>query len=161
MKIGDRLVSERYQDYHVSGAFKCYRDKCFEDIGGLKSVYGWDILDETDARSHGWKTLSDDSIPLIHYRPQGSSFGQIRGRVVWGWGAYAIGSHPIFTLGRSIYRMGEHPWIVCGLAIMWGYISAHFKSTIKRNSDKKSIRFLRREQMYRLFHGNRIPMDKR
>jgi biofilm PGA synthesis N-glycosyltransferase PgaC len=155
--VGDKLVSERYASYHVPGQAKFYRRACFRDIGGLQCVYGWDIIDETDARRHGWLTLSDPEIIIVHHRLQGSSFGGLRGRIIWGQGAYAIGSHPLFALARGIYRMAERPWVIGGLALIWGFFSSYFNPEIQRTPDREVIRYLRREQLYRLMHGNRLP----
>jgi len=152
-----KLVSERYTSYHVPGQAKFYRKTCFQDIGGLQCVYGWDIIDETDARRHGWLTLSEPQIILIHHRLQGSSFRGLRGRIIWGQGAYAIGSHPLFALARGIYRLAEHPWLVGGLAFIWGFFTSYFNPDIQRLNDPGLIRYLRREQLYRLTHGNRLP----
>lgn len=157
LKVDDKLVSERYAPYHVGGQNKFYRRQCFLDIGGLQPVYGWDILDETDARRHGWLTVSDPSITLIHHRLQGSSFGGLRGRIIWGQGAYAIGSHPLFAVARGIFRMAERPWLVGGLAFIWGFFRSYFNPEIRRITDPDLIRYLRREQLYRLTHGNRLP----
>ena len=155
--MGKRLFFERYAPYHVSGATKFYRRKCFEDIGGLRQVYGWDILDETDARRHGWLTETLDEITIKHYRLQGSAFGRIRGRVIWGWGAYASGGHPLFAIARGLFRMAEPPLIIGGLAFIWGFYSSYFRPSVKRIGDKELLRYLRREQLYRMFHGNRLP----
>jgi glycosyltransferase involved in cell wall biosynthesis len=152
-----KLVSERYTSYHVPGQAKFYRKTCFRDIGGLQCVYGWDIIDETDARRHGWLTLSQPQIIFIHHRLQGSSFRGLRGRVIWGQGAFAIGSHPLFALARGIYRMAEHPWLVGGLAFIWGFFTSYFNPDIQRLTDPGLIRYLRREQLYRLLHGNLLP----
>jgi len=155
--LGGKLVSERYTSFHVPGQAKFYRKTCFWDIGGLQCVYGWDIIDETDARRHGWLTLSEPQIILIHHRLQGSSFRGLRGRIIWGQGAYAIGSHPLFALARGIYRLAEHPWLVGGLAFIWGFFTSYFNPDIQRLNDPGLIRYLRREQLYRLIHGNRLP----
>jgi poly-beta-1,6-N-acetyl-D-glucosamine synthase len=155
--LGGKLVSERYTGYHVPGQAKFYRKRCFRDIGGLQCVYGWDIIDETDARRHGWLTLSAPHIIFIHHRQQGSSFGVLRGRIIWGQGAYAIGSHPLFALARGIYRLAEHPWLVGGLALIWGFFTSYFNPDIQRLTDPGLIRHLRREQFYRLMHGNHLP----
>ena len=152
-----KLVSERYTSYHVPGQAKFYRKTCFRDIGGLQCVYGWDIIDETDARRHGWLTLSEPQIILIHHRLQGSSFRGLRGRIIWGQGAYAIGSHPLFALARGIYRLAEHPWLVGGLAFIWGFFTSYFNPDIQRLTDPGLIRYLRQEQLYRLMHGNHLP----
>ncbi len=158
LKVGDKLVSERYAPYHVGGQNKFYRRRCFEDIGGLQPVYGWDIIDETDARRHGWLTLSDPAITIIHHRLQGSTFGGLRGRVIWGQGAYAIGSHPLFAVARGIFRLAERPWLVGGLAFIWGFFRSYFNPDINRLTDQDLIDYLRREQLYRLTHGNRLPL---
>ena len=155
--LGGKLLSERYTSYHVPGQAKFYRKMCFRDIGGLQCVYGWDIIDETDARRHGWLTLSAPQPIFIHHRLQGSSFRGLRGRVIWGQGAYAIGSHPLFALARGIYRLAEHPWLVGGLAFIWGFFTSYFNPDIQRLTDPGLIRYLRQEQLYRLTHGNRLP----
>lgn len=157
LKVGDVLVSERHADYFVPGQAKFYRRACFEEIGGLRPIYGWDIIDQIDARRHGWITLHDRDTPIIHHRLQGSTFGPIKGRLIWGWGAYATGSHPLFALGRGLYRMTERPWIIGGLAFLWGFFSNTWKPTITRIQDPELIRYVRQEQIYRLLHGNRLP----
>jgi len=160
--MGDRLFFERYAPYHVSGATKFYGRECFEDIGGLQQVYGWDIVDETDARRHGWETETLAEITIKHHRLQGSAFGRIRGRVIWGWGAYASGGHPLFAIARGIFRMAEPPWIIGGLAFIWGFFSSYFKPSVKRIRDRQLLKYLRREQFYRMFHGNRLsPAESR
>lgn len=155
--VEGRLVSERYASYHVPGQAKFYRRQCFRDLGGLRSVYGWDIIDETDARRHGWLTLSDPKIIIKHHRLQGASFGAFRGRIIWGQGAYAIGSHPLFALSRGVYRMAERPWLLGGLGFLWGFFRSYFNPDIQRLTDPDLIRYLRRDQLYRLTHGNRLP----
>jgi glycosyltransferase involved in cell wall biosynthesis len=155
--IGSAAVSERYPRYHVTGAAKFYRRECFEAIGGLQSLYSWDTLDETDARRLGWTTLGDPNIEIRHHRLQGKALGTVRSRLVWGYGAYAIGSHPLFAVGRGVFRMAERPWVIGGLALIAGFFLGYLKPGVGRNPNPKSIHYLRREQMYRLFHGNRLP----
>jgi poly-beta-1,6-N-acetyl-D-glucosamine synthase len=160
LKVGTQLVSERYTAYHVPGQAKFYRRACFEQIGGLQPIYGWDIIDETDARRHGWITLSDPAVQIIHNRLQGAALGTLQGRVIWGRGAYAIGSHPLFALARGCYRMAERPWLVGGIAFLWGFFSGYFNPEIQRTRDPDLIRHLRQEQRYRLFHANRLPPEE-
>lgn len=154
-----RTLSDRYAAFHVPGAAKFYRRECFQDIGGLRPLYGWDILDETLARYHGWRTVSDPQIVIWHHRPQGASLGLLRGRVVWGWGAYAVGTHPLFALARGFFRMWEPPYFIGGLAFLWGFFSAYWRPEIQRLDDPELIRYLRREQLYRLRHSNRLPPE--
>lgn len=159
LQIDGKLVSERYTSFHVPGQAKFYRRECFTAIGGLQPLYGWDILDETDARRKGWKTLSDPNITIIHHRLQGSSFGAIKGRIIWGQGAYAIGSHPLFAVARGIFRMLERPWLIGGLAFIWGFFASYGNPRLNRVKDQELIRFLQREQLYRLCHGNQLPAE--
>jgi glycosyltransferase involved in cell wall biosynthesis len=159
LKVETQLVSERYTAYHVPGQAKFYRRGCFEQLGGLQPIYGWDIIDETDARRHGWTTLSDPTIVMVHHRLQGAALGTLRGRVIWGRGAYAIGSHPLFALARGLYRMAERPWVSGGLAFLWGFFSGYFHPEVQRTPDRDLIRYLRHEQFYRLLHANRLPQE--
>lgn len=154
---GKKIAEERYADYHVCGAFKLYRRQCFQDIGGIIPLNGWDILDETAARMHGWKTMHDPRLRGIHHRIQGEEVGQIKGRINWGEGAWAVGSHPLFAIVRGFYRMFERPFLIGGLAFIWGFFACYFHKKVRRNPDRDLIRFIRKEQIYRLFHGNRLP----
>ena len=157
LRINGRLVSERYAPFHVPGLAKFYRRQCFADIGGLKPIYGWDILDETDARRHGWLTRSDPNIVLITPRQQGATLGVVRGRLIWARGAYVVGSHPLFALARGIFRMFERPWLIGGLAFLYGFFACYFDPRLQQIADQDLIHYLRREQLYRLRHGNRLP----
>jgi poly-beta-1,6-N-acetyl-D-glucosamine synthase len=157
--LNQKLIFELYTSYHVPGNAKFYRRECFEDIGGLQPVYGWDVIDETDARRHGWITLSDPKIVFIHHRMQGSSFGAVKGRVIWGRCAYAIGSHPLFAVARGIYRMLQRPRVIGGLAFIWGFLTGYLNPDIQRLTDADLIRYLRHEQFYRLTHGNLLPPE--
>jgi glycosyltransferase involved in cell wall biosynthesis len=159
LNTGNALVSERHAPYFVPGQAKFYRRACFEQIDGLQPVYGWDIIDQVDARRHGWVTLHDPGITIIHHRLQGAAFGPVKGRIIWGWGAYATGSHPLFALGRGLYRMAERPWIIGGLAFLWGFLTAYRDPNIERIRDPDLIRYIRKEQIHRMLHGNRLPEE--
>lgn len=157
LKVGEKLVSERHAPYYVPGQAKFYRRQCFQDIGGLQPLYGWDILDQADSRRHGWKTLHDPEIRLVHHRLQGATFGPVRGRILWGYGAYATGTHPLFAFWRGVYRMAERPWLIGGLAFLWGFLSNYVSPRVARTENVELIRYLRKEQIFRLFHMNRLP----
>ena len=43
---------------HVRGALKLYTRSCFEAIGGVYEMLGWDCIDKVLARMHGYRTRS-------------------------------------------------------------------------------------------------------
>jgi len=139
---------ERMPDNHASGACKSYRWNCFDAIGGLTPVLGWDIVDGAEARLKGWQTMSFRNLPLYHLRHVGTATGVIKGKMGHGRGMYAICAHPLFVLARSIYRSIERPPLA-GIFIMVGYLLALLKRET-RLQDRELIRFLRKEQLNRV-----------
>jgi poly-beta-1,6-N-acetyl-D-glucosamine synthase len=111
---------------HVRGATKFYRRTCYEQIGPVPPILGWDTIDELRARSKGWttETFQMPTGHCIHLRPLGEYNGRLRsfrrrGRCAWGYGA-----HPLWVLLGSIYRMREQPFLVGGLNYLWGWLLA-------------------------------------
>jgi len=155
-QIGQRLVRLRTPRNHVSGPLKTIRKNVFEEIGGFLPVLGWDIIDLVKMRSLGYKTAALEDLRVIHTRQHASAEGLLRGNSEWGRGAYVIGSHPLFVFARGIYRMLEPPYITGGIAFWWGYLSAA-ATRIPRISDKELMKALRKEQLLRLVHINRLP----
>jgi len=149
-----REIFERYARYHVPGQFKVYRRECFEQMGGLFPVYGWDIADETEARRLGWLTRHTDDVRVIHLRLQGSAFGIVKGRRIWGWGAYATYSYPPFAILRGVFRLVEPPYIIGGIAFIWGFLEAHWKD-IKRVPKPEFGPHIRAEHKKRLLSFNK------
>jgi glycosyltransferase involved in cell wall biosynthesis len=56
-------------EHHVNGALKCYSRECFEAIGGMEELLGWDTIDETRARMAGYRTRTLTDLVAIHHRP--------------------------------------------------------------------------------------------
>ena len=67
-------------EHHVNGALKLYSRQCFEAIDGLQEQLGWDTIDETRARMHGYRTRTFTDLVTIHHRPWASADGTLRGR---------------------------------------------------------------------------------
>lgn len=157
LAAGDRLEFERYPDYFVPGQAKFYRRACYEDIGGFRDTIGWDYIDVIDARRHGWKTVIDQSIVIEHHRLMGGAHGSLRSRFRWGHATYIIGSDPLFAILKGFYRMMDRPRVVGGLAIIAGFLSGYIDPRIRRIEDAALVEYVRKEQRYRLLHGNRLP----
>jgi len=141
-------VLERIPDTHVSGACKSYRSECFTEIGGLIPLLGWDILDGAKARMKGWKTRSFRDLPIYHLRQSSSARGIFRGRIRTGRAMYTIRAHPLFVLGKSVFRGVEKPYLT-SLLIPVGYLASFFTKP-KRLEELELANFLRHEQISRL-----------
>lgn len=154
---GSQWLLERCPDFHVTGACKMYRMSCFQDIGGLIPIYGWDILDCAKARMRGWKTSSFRDMTIRHLRMMGSAKGILRGHINHGIGMWTIRAHPLFVLGRAIYRAFELPYL-SGLLIFAGYLYGGLRSD-PRLKDLDLAKFLRKEQLDRLM-GRKLDQEE-
>ena len=141
-------VMERCPDVHVVGPCKTYRHTCFRAIGGLIPILGWDKLDGAKARMSGWKTRSFRELPVYHLRQMGSAMGMMKTHISYGKSCYYTREHPLFVLGRSVYRAVERPYL-SGLLIFAGYLLAMIKRE-KRLEDLELANFFRKEQLKRL-----------
>lgn len=63
---GEKVLTKGRHYWRTGGAMKVYRRKCFEQIGGIKPIYGWDGLDEYQAMYHGWITRTFFDLNVNH-----------------------------------------------------------------------------------------------
>lgn len=129
-KIGDKLVQEIRIDYHVRGAFKSVRKKCFEEIGGFKEIWNWDGMDQMEAFRLGWKTKVIDT-PVIHYKPTSSAYNPIKFQFKCGWYAYKLRNNFALTIFRSARRFKKKPYLFSSLLYFSGYIYSFLKKEDK------------------------------
>jgi glycosyltransferase involved in cell wall biosynthesis len=135
--------------FHVRGATKIYRRACWEAIGGLCAVPGWDSIDELKANMLGWSTTSFPDLRLIHHRLTGTGDTHWREWVKNGRGTYATGYHPLYLILRATYSMFRRPYITGGVGMLYGFFSGYLKHA-PRVDDPQLIRYVRRHQMARL-----------
>lgn len=155
------LVSERHGDETSLGMTKFYRVDRFKAIGGFVREVMWDGIDCHRCRMHGWKARSWDEPELrfVHLRPMGSSQQSIYvGRMRHGYGQYFMGSGMLWMLATAVYRIPEKPYLIGGLAILWGWLKSAV-SMKPRYDDVAFRRFLRRYQMRALFLGKQRAAD--
>jgi hypothetical protein len=62
---------------------------------------------------------------------------------------HSVGNHPLWEFVRAIYQMKHHPYIIGGIAMGIGYLSAMLRRTEVPLSPEL-VAFVRREQMQRL-----------
>jgi biofilm PGA synthesis N-glycosyltransferase PgaC len=145
--------------FHVRGATKIYRRACWQAIGGLIKLTGWDTLDEVKANMVGWKTYSFPEVKLIHHRYTGNADGVWKNWVKNGRGSYIIGYHPLFMFFKCARRLPEWPYGIISAALWYGFVTGYLLQ-IPRNTEPDVVRYLRREQIRRLLLRPSIWADK-
>jgi glycosyltransferase involved in cell wall biosynthesis len=131
-------------EYHVNGALKCYSRECFEAIGGIQERLAWDVIDETLARMHGFRTRSFADLVAIHHRPWASADGTLRGRARYGASAYIARAPAYWVAMRALKIAAARPEGLSGLAFLYGYARAALRRTPKVE-DAEFRRAVRRE----------------
>ena len=144
-------------------AIQVFRRACFEQIGGYVPMKhgGEDTCACIMARMHGWKSWSFPDLKVIHCRPTGLGNARsiLRARFTVGLHEYGLGSHPLFVLVKCLKRsVMERPYVVGGMARLLGFLYGSVKGEERQIPDDV-VRFVRREQLGRVFHLNRVPSD--
>lgn len=146
-------------------AIQVFRKECFEQVGGyLPLKYGGeDTYSCVMARMNGWKSWSFPEICVMHNKPvgMGHAGNMLKIRFRHGLNEYGLATYPLFMLLKSLRRcIKERPFISGGLARMAGFLYGYCLRE-KRQIHDNVVRFIRREQMVRLFNLNRIPKEQR
>ncbi len=140
--------SERFSNhYGIAGAVQVFARQCYEDIGGyIPLKYGGeDAASQYIARMHGWKIETLPELGVIHHRPRRNSLA-----FAFQMGAeeYTYGSHPLFQLIKSAYRMLERPYVIGGICRLGGYVWAGLKH--EQRVPEPVRRYIGREQLRRV-----------
>jgi poly-beta-1,6-N-acetyl-D-glucosamine synthase len=156
--VGTPFKDDSMYDYrfvsieHVSGACQLFRRQCFEEIGGYRPVKGGGIdhIAVISARMNGWKTRTFTDKICLHHRKMGSAErGVLEVKFRVGALDYALGGHPIWELFRTAYQMTKKPYVIGGLILLAGYLTALVRRD-QRPVSADLVAFRRREQMQRL-----------
>ena len=154
------VESKRDPKFHVRGATKIYRRKCWEEIGGLLRAPGWDTMDEVKANMLGWQTSTLSGLNVIHHRGTGAAYGTWNDRVKNGMACYITGYHPLFMLLKCIRRMAEKPYIVGGCGLLFGFLKGYVKR-VQQIEDKALVKYFQRQQinhlLFRKSLWNQVP----
>ncbi len=142
---GSDLVREKVSTAHVRGATKVFRYACYRDIGGVRPVFGWDVIDEILARDSGWSARSFENVCLIHLRGTASRNGRFAGWARNGYMAYYIGMSPLRMLVRVAFRLLFVGDVVQAGGLVTGYFS-NFLKRAQKLPDVQLRRLVRRNQ---------------
>jgi glycosyltransferase involved in cell wall biosynthesis len=150
---GYSTITDSFEgETHVAGGCQLFRRECFDDVGGYIPVKGGGIdwIAVTTARMKGWRTRSYKEKQFLHYRGLGTAKTNVLGSgFAYGKKDYFLGGHPLWEVVRCTYRMTKKPYIVGGLALIAGYLSAWIRRQ-KRPVSAELMKFHRHEQMDKL-----------
>jgi glycosyltransferase involved in cell wall biosynthesis len=136
----------------VSGACQLFRRECFEEIGGYRPLKGGgvDHVAFLTARMKGWRTRTFTDKVCLHHRQSGTAQRSVlMARFTTGALDYALGSHPVWEMFRTVYQMMKRPFVSGGLMLIAGYAWAMVRRA-ERPVSRELMASRRREQMQRL-----------
>jgi poly-beta-1,6-N-acetyl-D-glucosamine synthase len=147
-EFNGNTIREYSSKYHVRGAFKTYRKKCFQEIGGLKPVWNWDGIDELTAMYKGWETKVLE-LEIIHHRPTSKAYNLFKHSFKSGLDSYRSGSDFGLSCIRCIVRLKQKPIIIGGFLFLFGFLFAWLRRE-EKYIDKDLAMFIRK------FHYKRV-----
>ena len=130
-------IGEKGIQTHPRGNNRVYRRECWDAIGGLPPISGWDTWDETLARAKGWETAALPDIETMHLRPEAATatYSYQQGKI-----SRFLGYSLLFAFGRSL-KISLQRSPLCGFGYLAGYVAE--KERIK---DQEFVSLLRKEQ---------------
>jgi len=149
LNVAGATELEPCPQFHVRGATKIYRRACWEAIGGLAAVPGWDTVDEVKAHMAGWRVRSFPRVTALHQRPTGASGNAWSDSVKNGRSDYFLGYHPVFMFLKCFRRAFRKPLLVNGAGHLYGFMAGYLDRR-PQAEDAALIRYVRRQQMRRL-----------
>ena len=150
--VDGKIVPRRKDPNTVAGAVQFLRRECFDQTGGLPALNygGEDAAMEIAARMHGWETRTFPELTVVHFGLVGAGAGgPLKARFKWGRMNFNLGYHPLFQLARSVYRVGERPYLLGSLAELAGFIVGQVRDR-RPSVDRELVHYLRREQLAKL-----------
>ncbi|HJV66424.1 MAG TPA: glycosyltransferase family A protein [Geomonas sp.] len=136
---------------HVSGAAQFFRRACWEAIGGYLPVAagGEDTIAIVMARMKGWQVVVFPQLTIQHHKLGNHVRGALRESFRDGAKDYALGSHPVFQLLKSLSHLWQRPYLLDALVRTFGFFWQYCKQT-KRQVDPDFVRYFRSEQWDKL-----------
>ena len=148
---GVRMEGRRRLDRpgdHVPGALKLYSAACYRAIGGMRETLAWDVIDETYAHLHGFRTRAFGDLVAEHHRAWGSADGRLRGRARFGRSLHVAGYPAPWVAVKAARVSALRPYGLSGAAFLYGF--AHGRLTrVPRVRDRSYSRQLRRDLRHR------------
>ncbi|MCP4370265.1 MAG: glycosyltransferase family 2 protein [Deltaproteobacteria bacterium] len=141
--------------FHVRGATKIYKKDCWAAIGGIVKTTGWDTMDEVKANMMGWETRSFSDLKITQLKATGFADGTWKNWTKNGMANYICGYHPLFMIFKCIKRILQKPYFLGSIALFYGFVGGYIKK-VPQVKDKELIRYLRQQQLNKLFFRQSI-----
>jgi len=87
--------------------YSTLRRNCYEDIGGLCPIKegGEDTIAVITAQMKGWETEAFEELKVFHHKHSKAARGILSESFREGRMFYALGSHPLFEIIKSIKKL--------------------------------------------------------
>ena len=140
---------ENTRNDHTRGGLKTYKKACFDEIGGVREVDGWDGIDNALANMKEWKTENFHDIIAFHGRITGGRAGRLKSQFEAGKFAHRMGYFFPYIVARSVFEMTRWPYILSGVSMLLGFISCVLRKEAQFD-EEDVLKFIREEQKGRL-----------
>ena len=159
--IAGGIILDQYDDHciirspnnsnYVSGCIQLFRRKCYEDIDGLFPIKegGEDTIAVITAQMKEWEVEAFEELKIYHHKHSKATRDKLKEAFRAGRMFYALGSHPLFEILKSIKSITAEPYLLFAMTRMCGYLIPYFKRQ-RRPVTKEFIQFLRKEQLSKL-----------
>ena len=140
----------------VAGAVQMFRCQCYDSIGGFLPLEhgGYDWCAEVMARMKGWRVQSFPDLAVCHHRPTRGWVGRLRRWYQDGLMDFSLGSHPLFEIAKLGRRVPSRPHVLGAFVRFCAFTWAYCRRG-KRPVSEEFVKYLRREQLGRLWHFGR------
>jgi len=147
---GGKKVVERVEPNHTRGGLKTYRRECFESIGGVMEIDGWDGIDAAICLHQGWISKNIENLLVEQTRGTGKKYGSLGESYKTGVKSHIMGYSWPYLIAKSFFQMMRKPYLIGGFLILVGFIIS--KIVRVENMGKKDVmRNLRKFQRKKLW----------
>lgn len=151
---GEKVLTKGRPSWRTGGAMKFYRKQCFEEIGGLVPIYGWDGIDEYKAMYRGWETRTFFDLHVNHLgktralsREKQSWLNEAKGK------SFHQRGYPLFFILMKGFKIILFNSRFSGFYFIRGYFKAKREKIpqVVTPEEKKFIRNFQIKRIFRLF----------
>ncbi len=144
-----------HPEWRTTGALKMYRKQCYDDIGGILPIYGWDGIDDYKAMYRSWQTRTFYELEVNHLGKEKDWDRHKNNKIFFYKGSsyYIRGYSFPYVFLRSIKTAREHSFVSALLYVL-GFIYSGFKKQNKVVSydEQKFIRSFQHQRILKALH---------